>query len=761
MTGAQLGGCAGDCTYAPLHTLCSQGCLGGVCQAGSTTSIFMPPIPGGMWKSNVAFAVDAAGRPHLVGQDGTFRLIWRHLDESGWHDELIDAPLTSGVQVALALDPTGSPVVAYYEPTTKRLRYAERTNTTFHNEQVSATSPAGRFPSIAIDAAGVRWIASIDGSQLRVAHGHAGSWTIETVATSTSTSTQLAFDPTGLLHLVWGTTESVAVPSGSFNQPRLYHATRAAGSWQIDVVSEDGLVFKRSLSFARNGDALVAYGVVSAVGQDDELRLRRYGASDSDSLVRRISNWIYSHAVGVYDGRSDLKLIYTDGSTLVRGDGELWTTAPQDFPTHPGIVDVVDGPDGRPRYLALVSSESPANLTGYAFVTPPGCVPSCSGATCGSDGCGGSCGTCGSDTECGPDRSCSAWIEQTVNRPPLATDVSTPIALAVSPAGQHHMAFHYRFPEHYYTSGSWQDMLFYMTDATRPMALPQPETVVGIPNGTYAQIQIVPSSLMLDDDGVPNVVFAQSLGAVGWNLQHASRGASSWPVDWTATTTQGRLHLLATASAAGVTYIVDECGYWGGYGCVYRHDATGTTQTTLTLDYASAASAAVDSMGNVHILWVHWTGSNTNKVILEYATDKSGTLVSTPLAGEQISGAGDPFRPMIALGPNDEVHVLFQHAGTSEVRHGVWNGSTFTTDVVPAVGDLALAVDHAGVPGILAVQNTAKLWRPGTAGWTSESIPTRGNASTAWLGFDAANRPHVVFQDATNVSKQLRLGWRP
>ncbi|MBT9555840.1 MAG: hypothetical protein IV100_07415 [Myxococcales bacterium] len=34
------------------------------------------------------------------------------------------------------------------------------------------------------------------------------------------------------------------------------------------------------------------------------------------------------------------------------------------------------------------------------------CTPSCDGAQCGDDGCGGSCGTCGGGTECTPDRLC-------------------------------------------------------------------------------------------------------------------------------------------------------------------------------------------------------------------------------------------------------------------------------------------------------------------------------------------------------------------
>jgi hypothetical protein len=211
-----------------------------------------------------------------------------------------------------------------------------------------------------------------------------------------------------------------------------------------------------------------------------------------------------------------------------------------------------------------------------------------------------------------------------------------------------------------------------------------------------------------------------------------------------------------------VTYVLTECGYYGDVACLDRHDASGGTEATLTGDYAVAARAAVDTAGHVHIVWTHMTNTNsTYKVTLEYATDSSGTLVSTPIAGEQAAGASDVFHPLLALGPNDEVHIAFRHAGSSELHHGLWTGSDFAIDTVPAAGDIALAVDPAGIPTVLATQGTAKLWRPGTGGWTSESIPTAGSASTAWLAFDAAGRPHVVFQDASAISNQARLAWKP
>lgn len=762
---APIGTCGTTCSYAPLQTLCSQGCLNGACDAGSTESIFMPPPPGPSgwsWQSNIAFAVDAAGRPNLAAEDESGTLVWRHLDDTGWHDVTIDSSLGSGVQVALALDGSGAPAVAYYEPTNKRLRYAELRGGAFHVEEVSTASPAGVNPSIAIDASGERWIASNDGALgLRVAHGHAGSWSFDTVGTSYSGATQLAFDPHGVLHLVWGAPASYAQPSGAYSQPPAYHAVRVAGTWQVDQISPHGLVFKRGLAFAANGDALVAYGVIGMVGENDELRLRRYGAAPSDALVESIGNWLYALPIGLYDARGDLKYLDGSGAVLQRGSGDFWTSVALDLPPSPRILDVVDAPDGRPRFLANLSSNSPANVAGTAFVTPPACVPSCGGATCGSDGCGGTCGTCAAGASCGPDRTCSPWLEETVNLPELTSYPDTSIAIAMTPAGAHHLLVRYDFPEDYYTSGSRQDELFHMTDATAPWQLPAPDTVVGIPANGYAQIGIVRSSLQLGAGGAPEATYTYGPFATNWVTANAVLSGGTWTPGWSDSGGQATPRLLDVASAGGVTYTVTQCGYYGDVVCVDRHDTAGHTSETLTGDYAAAAAAAVDSAGHVHILWTHHTTTNsTDRIALEYATDASGTMTSTPIPGEAADGASDVFQPLIALGPHDEVHVVFFDVAGG-ARHGLWNGTGFTIDTVPATGALALAVDHAGVPAIVAASGTATLWRPGASGWTSERIPTVGGAAAPWLSFDAADRPHVMFEDAGAISRQLRLGWKP
>ncbi|HEY4179401.1 MAG TPA: hypothetical protein VGM90_21300 [Kofleriaceae bacterium] len=761
---AELSGCNGStCTTATLQTLCSQGCFAGECDAGSTESIFMPSPPGGSWLGATAFAVDSAGRPNIVGLDSNHNVSWMHLDAAGWHTVTIDTNLGNGVQVSLALDATGTPLVAYYEPTNKRLRYAELRGATFHLEEVSTTSPAGVNPSIAVDASGVRWIASNDGTLgMRVAHGHAGSWTFESVGTY-SGATQLAFSPTGVLHLVWGDRVSHAVSSGGYYQPPAYHASRVGGAWHIDAAIPQAIVFKHSLEFAPNGDALFGYGVVSAVGQNDELRLHRYGALPSDALVESIGNWLSVSSVGFYGGATQLQFMQTTGAALAQHAGDLWTTAPHDFAQYISILDVANGPDGTPRFLASLTSNSPSNVSGWAVVTPTACAPSCTGAECGDDGCGGTCGTCGANETCGPDNQCSAWHEDTVDLPALMSYPSMQVAFALAPSGSHHVLIQYQFPEKYYTSGSTQNELFYLTDATS--AWPTTAHVVsGIPTMNYAQTSIASTSMQVGPTGVPEAIYGYKVGGGKWNTLHSTGSSSAWTVDDSISGGDATPRLIATArNASGVEYTFIECGFSGGYVCVTRRDGlTADTSSTLTADSALGASAAVDSMGHAHILWAH---KKATGVTLDYSTDASGSWVTVSIPGETLSAStySDLFHTQLAIGPDGSIHIAFFHMTGGALYHGEWTGSAFAVDTVPATGAtaFALAVDHAGTPVVLAVNGDATLWTQSGVGWTSDAIPTAGNASTAWLGLDAADRPHVFFQDSSAISHQLRLAVKP
>src|SRR5262249_1021537 len=150
-------------------------------------------------------------------------------------------------------------------------------------------------------------------------------------------------------------------------------------------------------------------------------------------------------------------------------------------------------------------SDSPANVSGLAYVVPPPCAPSCAGASCGDDGCGGSCGSCAAGLACGPTRPCSPWYEETVSLPALLG--RAPLSFAMTPAGEHSILIDYTFAEHYYTSGSTQDELFYLGDHGGGWSVLDPSLVVGIPQNAFAQTMLVPSSLQISSLGTPEAVF--------------------------------------------------------------------------------------------------------------------------------------------------------------------------------------------------------------------------------------------------------------
>ena len=52
--------------------------------------------------------------------------------------------------------------------------------------------------------------------------------------------------------------------------------------------------------------------------------------------------------------------------------------------------------------------------------------------------------------------------------------------------------------------------------------------------------------------------------------------------------------------------------------------------------------------------------------------------------------------------------------------------------------------------------------RPSVTGWTSESVPTAGGyiENAVFLGFDAANRPHILFSDSNDTTRQMHSAWK-
>jgi hypothetical protein len=340
--------------------------------------------------------------------------------------------------------------------------------------------------------------------------------------------------------------------------------------------------------------------------------------------------------------------------------------------------------------------------------------------------------------------------------------------LAVAPDGSHHVLLRYDFPEHYYTSGSTQDELFYLTDKNGPWDLPSPELVFGIPPMNYAQAMIIPSSIQVGPTGAPEALYVSGLAASFWTLNHATRTApGTWTADWSDRNEMARPNLLGVArNAGGVLYLFWECGYYGDVLCVDRRAGGASALSNLTGAYGLALSAGVDSAGHAHVLWTEGLGTNgITSSQLVYSTDASGSWVPTVLPGSTSMATSDVFAPHLAIAPDDTVHIVFKDL-SGRIQHGVLGANGFVLDPVGASGQLALAVDGGGTPWVLAaLSSSVALYRPGAGGaWASEALPMAGGPAyldSPWLGFDAAGKPHAFFSDSSGQSSQLRLGWKP
>ena len=111
----------------------------------------------------------------------------------------IDATPGNGQYVSMALDSTGSPVIAYFDAKNADLKYASMSKGKWKIQDIDSKKSVGQYTSIAFDSAGdpaISYYAKSSGD-LRLASMINGKWSIETVdsANDVGRFSQLALDP--------------------------------------------------------------------------------------------------------------------------------------------------------------------------------------------------------------------------------------------------------------------------------------------------------------------------------------------------------------------------------------------------------------------------------------------------------------------------------------------------------------------------------------------------------------------------------------
>jgi hypothetical protein len=194
-----------------------------------------------------ALAVDGAGRPTVCYHDGDFTpppagtgsLHCATRDTGGWSHETVDTGGNAGKFVSLAFDAAGGPHLAYLvweTSTTASVRYARRDADGWVIEQVVVLNDlaeelrgANRTVSMALDEHGRPHIAASDTVSVVYAVRMDGQWFSESVVEQTTDSfvfgqyASLAIDAGGRPHIAYYELENAGRPSSG----TVYHATTA------------------------------------------------------------------------------------------------------------------------------------------------------------------------------------------------------------------------------------------------------------------------------------------------------------------------------------------------------------------------------------------------------------------------------------------------------------------------------------------------------------------------------------------------------
>jgi hypothetical protein len=685
------------CSYTQYEVLCSQGCLNGACIAGSWTVEFMPQAsPPALVNGQVIH--DAAGEPIQVGceqdssfgsttSNGTVRL--RRRTPSGWLEETVDTGMGAGCQARVAFDANGEPMMAWYDSNNRDLRFALRNGGTWApKELVANQGDVGHGASLLLGPSGTPWLSYVGVGSIQFATRAAnGTWTSEAAISSANFASKTA------LRIEQG------APWILTDADALELATKAGATWTVERFS-DASSFVSGIDFRPDSFTITA-GVPSALVTDGigwVYRTRRGGQLYSEPFAEAVEAVRTDGPIAAYVLRSG-----SSPAQVIRArQNEAWPDALATVPYATQLVNVVSYTGGVSRHVLM-------DIRGRTLKSPTGCVPRCSGRTCGDDGCGGTCGTCATGA-CAPAGVCTAIQSR------LMTGlVPQRAALAAGSTSVHVI----EAPSSY--SLSWRSL----SGQTFSPATPLSVSTYGFFGSDMSVVNEQPS------------VFVYSASTTSTVFPYQRTSGGTW-TSGAATTTNGSFHLDAAGTA-------------------YRVRCTTFQVYLSTLPAGAAAWGPETSV----ITWVQSGTSSTCQPVItpsgQFYVVYEGRLYST--AAGFTTRAVPNATGSIGVDAQGNVHLL----GTSGTH--VYRPATgvFETDTaLPGIqfSWLRLTGDRDGRTAVAALTTTGTelvfARRTATATWTIDRFPlTRpqgpfvANGSTAIHGltFDGANTAHVLLND--------------
>ncbi len=707
-TAARLGTCSGTtCQYQMTDVRCSSGCLNGACLPGSWR---FEPSPMASSLSITQLALEPSGAPHLIGcAAGGVEHRWR--DDFGWKSEVIDPGVvtTDGCFASLAIDATGQVMAAWFDGVNDDLRFARRIGGVWQKEIIKSAGDVGRGAIVALDATGSPSVAAVDGSTVSVFRKPGAAWVGETALTSApGVALSLRYSPQGVLHLVSGRPTSVPVSSGGYNQPSALLAVRGASAWTERLVDEDAMVSARALQFLPDGTPVVVYGVVPSAAQ----RARVFSQPPIDTQLGLRSNLSSTPAMQLYAGVAGTLTVAMPSTyllnSLLQRRNRAWVElgSPPPLGTTQSLIDARPRADGQLVYLLD---------EGVVVSPPPGaCQPACSTATCGDDGCGGSCGSCGMGQACSGEGECSAWRVQQ-----MPGSVDRAHQLELGPGGELHAA-----------SSSASATMYLRRSAAGQWSAPSRV-------GTGA-LHVRAGALGVASDG--GVLLASVSVGAGSTVVASPAPDGGWAVTPVASFPSSR-GLPVTVAGPGAQRDIISRGAnqsWGKPRWIEEASFDGSAWSQRyslgqTDDLMSDPAAALDAQGNLHVVWATATETGLRYVSVRHAIRTNGTWSAPAVLRSQQSTTWLR-TPVLERDVSGALHALV-HDGVAwqwaRFAQGAW-----TLEVVPPAvatgldgsGGFSFAVTPQGQPAVL-VYGAEVHTRTGPGVWAVDRLPT-GRAST-------------------------------
>ncbi len=146
----------------------------------------------------ISLALDQQENPHLSYYTSTpdYAVKYAHWDGDSWQIETVDASVGAiGGHTSIAIDASGTPSIAYYDPAHGALKYARREGTSWAVETVDG-GEVGKFCSLALDSTDRPHISYRDQAQDRLLYASYNDvdWTVEVVDPSGGSYGSLALD---------------------------------------------------------------------------------------------------------------------------------------------------------------------------------------------------------------------------------------------------------------------------------------------------------------------------------------------------------------------------------------------------------------------------------------------------------------------------------------------------------------------------------------------------------------------------------------